>query len=654
MNERSMNRLEYGKMKEKLVSYAVSPAGKELAERLAPSVVRNQIAAWLTETEEASAMLATGASVPLSAMEGIDALLMLLGKGKIYAEQELELLLKWLVSVGQLKRYMDSKRQLTPTIAGYADSMYDLPQFRQELDRCIRFGAVTDQASANMAAIRRQIALMEDRIERKLEASLSKYKSALQEPIVSKRRGHSVIAVKRELRKQVPGTVWDESASGQTLFIEPIDVAGLQEELRQWKADEERERTVILSGLSDLADENAAQLRGNSEAMAVLDFIMAKGKLSRSYGGQKAVLTDEPVVRLIQARHPLLGNESEPLTVELGLRWKQLIITGPNTGGKTVALKTIGLLTLLVQSGLLPPAEEGSRFGIFTEVLADVGDGQSMEQSLSTFSSHLTILKEMLEKANDRSLLLLDEMAAGTDPGEGIALSIAVLEELLARRSLVAATTHFNEIKTFASTAPGCMNARMAFDPVTLKPLYRLEVGAAGESQAFAIASRIGLPEKVLERAKLLVQERTPAIPAESLLNPTRVPPHILDNAISDIEVVYETKVTEASVRSNPQQTKPAVSEFRQGDAVWIYPLRRHGIVFRPANERGEVIVQVKGEKLKFNRKRLKPYIAKEKLYPGEDYDMDIVFDTKGNRKIRKLMSRKHIEGLQIEMNPEE
>ncbi|GLX68107.1 endonuclease MutS2 [Paenibacillus glycanilyticus] len=643
MNETVFQRLEYDKLKEKMIGLTVSPAGRLLAERHMPSSNRNQIKAWLSETEEASALLSSGASVPLSAMDGIDPFLSLLGKGRIYTETELDQLLAWLVSISQMKRYMNNKRGIAPTIASYADSMNDCPNLRQELDRCIRYGRLTDQASPDLGTIRRHLIALEDRIHKKLEASLSKYKSALQDPIISKRRGKSVISVKREHRKLVPGTVWDESASGQTLFIEPIDVAELQQEWQEWSAEEERERTIILSRLSDEAEHYKWELLQNREAMASFDFMLARGKLSLSYDGKPVTLSDEPVIKLIDARHPLLGGTAEPINVELGIGWKQLIITGPNTGGKTVALKTIGLLALLVQSGLLVPASPQSRFGVFRHILADVGDGQSLEQSLSTFSSHIAVLKEMLRVADEHTVILLDELAAGTDPGEGIALSIAVLEELLKRKALTAATTHFNEIKKFASRTSGCMNARMAFDSETLRPLYRLEIGEAGDSHAFAIARRFGLPEHVMQRAEKLAEGRT-EIRLETA--------DVKQADISD-EPMKVKEVNKRFQSPADHKEKGPVLTFNSGDAVWIYPLKRSGIVFQPADERGEVIVQVQGKKMAFNRKRLKPYISREELYPGAEYDMDIVFDTKENRKKRKLMSRKYVEGLTIETKPD-
>ncbi|WP_337101397.1 endonuclease MutS2 [Paenibacillus sp. YIM B09110] len=655
MNEATLKRLEYDKIKESVISYTVSEAGKVLAERMKPSTDHRQVEAWLQETAEATDLLASGASIPLSAMEGIEPFMALLGKGRIYNEAELDQLAVWLTSVAQMKKYMNSKRHIAPTIAAYADSMFDCPELREELARCIRYGQLTDQASHDLAYIRRHIYAAEDKIQRKLEQTLSKYKSALQEPIVSKRRDRYVIPVKRELRKQVPGTVWDESSSGQTLFVEPNDVSDLQQELGQWKAEEDRERTIVLSALSEKAEAYAYELKRNVEAMASFDFITARAKHSRSIAGKRIKLADKPVIRLVGARHPLLGAISVPLSAELGYGWKQLIITGPNTGGKTVTLKTIGLFVLMVQSGLLVPAEEGSEIGVFRHVVADVGDGQSLEQSLSTFSSHITVLSEMLKCAAPRSLLLLDELAAGTDPTEGIALSIAVLEELLASGALAAATTHFNEIKTFASVTRGCQNGKMAFDADTLQPLYRLEIGESGDSHAFAIARRFGLPEKVMKRAEVLLSSKDTSLQKQGddfipglrealqmeASNGADAAGQSAAFSTASKEKVKETKHADAS-------SKPSMQPFQQGDAVWIYPLKRAGVVFRPANEKGEVIVQVQGKKHTFNHKRLRLYIAKEKLYPGEQYDMDIVFDTKENRKARHQMTRKHVEGLTI------
>ncbi|MBH5317754.1 DNA mismatch repair protein MutS [Paenibacillus sp. GSMTC-2017] len=668
MNEATLVKLEFSKVKEIVVSMAVSPAGKKLAEGMKPSSDYGRVLAWQQETFEGAELLASGASIPLSAMDGIEPFLSLLGKGRIYTEQELEQLVVWLTSVAQMKRYMNSKRHIAPTISGYADSMHDCPLLREELERCLRYGILRDEASADLAYIRRQIYSAEDKIHRRMEQAMGKYRSFLQENVISKRSERFVLSVKRELRKHVPGSVLDESSSGQTVFIEPTEVTELQRELQQWKTSEDRERTVILSKLSQLADDYSSELKTNVQAMASLDYLMARAKFARSCGGKRIEICDEPIIKLVGAKHPFLPQASIPLDVELGIGWKQLMITGPNTGGKTVTLKTIGLFTIMNQSGLLIPAEQGSKLGLFKHIVADVGDGQSLEQNLSTFSSHITVLGEMLKHAGPRSLLLLDELAAGTDPTEGIALSIAVLEQFLERDALVVATTHFNEIKTFAAKTKGCQNGRMAFDPETLQPLYRLEIGEAGDSQAFAIARRYGLPETVVIRAEKLLLGRNNAarieIPeatryeSESVIvsESTKRNKHNVDkNKLKlDVSNEFNAKDSANGGRSQSDNNAPIKKKFEKGDVVWIYPLKRAGVVYQPADVKGVVIVQVKEEKLSFNHKRLKIYIPKEKLYPDETYDLDIVFESKENRKIRHSMSRKHVEGLEITISQDQ
>jgi len=674
MNESSMHQLEWPVMKEMLIEMAVSPAGKAIAATLSPSTDIRRIEAMQTEADEAMKLLATGASVPLTSAEGMDNFFALLGKGVIYTAADLTQLAVWLSAVGQMKRYMASKEAIAPTISAYADTLTDCPELRGELERCLRYGQVTDQASPELAKIRRGLAAAEDAIKRRLEQSLGKYKAYLQDPIVSKRNGHYVVPVRKEHRKHVQGTVWDQSSSGQTLFIEPADIAGLQAEWEMWKADEGREESIVLARLSELAEEHSVELQLNVEAMASFDFLFARAKLGRTYDGRKATMTAEAELKLVEARHPLLGSKAVPLNAEIGRSYRQLIITGPNTGGKTVALKTLGLLPLMAQAGLPVPASEASRFGVLRHVMADVGDGQSLEQSLSTFSAHIAAVKDMLNRADDCSLLLLDELAAGTDPGEGIALSLAILEELLSRGSLVVATTHFNEIKSFARDTEGCQNARMAFNPDTLQPEYRLEIGEAGDSYAFAIARKYGMPEKVVRRAEERQRWRSrqggSGFGTEDAAHGDEVPGGDQVPALSPYLDATDWRRKKDSMKAalpnkpgsngaaqtgETEGTEAAAARPLQvGDCVWIYPLKRTGIVYKTSNERGDVVVQVQKQKLTFNRKRLALRIPREQLYPGEDYDLDIVFESVDNRKKRKLMSRKYTKDTVIVTPPEE
>ncbi|PZD93675.1 DNA mismatch repair protein MutS [Paenibacillus sambharensis] len=658
MNHSALSKLEYDKIKAMLMEEAASHAGRALIEESVPSASFGRVTALLRETEEAAELIRLGASIPLSAMEGMEAFMELLGTGYLYQESELAQLSVWLTSVAQMKRYMQSKQHAAPTISGYAATLDECKVLRQELERCIRYGAITDQASPELAKIRRKLGLVEEQLKRRLDQAMNKYSRYVMDPISSRRSGRYVIPVRREFRKQVPGTVWDQSSSGQTLFIEPEELAHVQGEWDFLKQDEARAETAVLAALSGLAEESADSLRLNREVLAAYDYIFARGRLGVLMNGTAPDVADEPVLSFLGAKHPLLGPSAVPITVEIGFDYRQLMITGPNTGGKTAALKTIGLLTLMVQSGLLIPVEEGSRAGIFTQVLADVGDGQSLEHSLSTFSAHLTNVAEMLRHADERSLLLMDELAAGTDPGEGIALSLAILEELLERRSVVAATTHFNEIKEFARRTPGCRNARMAFDPETLQPLYRLEVGEAGSSFAFAIARKFGIPEKLVARAEQHaaagIRQAGERMGAGSC---SRVLGHEVGRTAEPpaLKRKYAGKPARESGTGNEDgeglyQDSAKTSSARpleQGDCVYIHPLKQTGIVYKPADSKGEVVVQFRDRKLTFNHKRLSLRIAREHLYPA-DYDMDIVFESVENRKKRKQMSRRHDPDMEI------
>ena len=642
IDRHTMTQLDYDQLLELLVAETVSPRGAALARALRPVAQYARVRSLLIETEEARQLIASGASVPLSAMTGVDSLLALLGKGAIYGRQELEQLAAWLQAVRQMQRYMADKAERAPYLGGYAERMEACAQLRETLETSIRHGEITDEASPELGRIRRHLRAAEEQVRRRIDQALMKHRDSLQELVVSQRGGHYVLAVKRTARKQVKGAVLDESASGQTLFIEPQEVVAAHGEWASWQSEEAQEESRILAQLSSLVETHHRELALNAETMAQYDFIFARAKLAVRQQGCLPRLTDAPILRLRGARHPLLGEGAVPLSLRLDDTVRQLIITGPNTGGKTIALKTVGLLSMMIQSGLLVPVDPQSELGVFDLVFADVGDGQSLSQSLSTFSAHISAVAAMLARASGRTLALLDELAAGTEPAEGIALSIGILEELAERGTRVVATTHFNEIKTYAASTPGCRNARMAFDPQTLQPLYRLEMGAAGESHALAIAARYGLPDRVLRRAEARLQATRSG--ALSDTTPLSASEPTVDEWPDDKRATSNT--TSSNGRS------PSQPPLRQGDSVWVHPLGCIGIVYKGPDPRGEVIVQVQGRKLAYNQKRLTLQIPAAELYP-EDYDLSIVFDAKETRKLRKQMSRKYIEGASIESGEE-
>jgi len=639
-----MAKLEYMQVIERVKDYAATYLGRAQIGGLQPLTEAGAVRSLLAETAEAAELLRHGASVPLPSLDGMETVFQLIGTGYVFTEADFGAIHTFLTGCGQLRRYMDGKRPQAPRVTSYASSLYDLSEVRREIDRCIRHGRVEDAASGELAKIRKHILIVEDRMKKKLDALMTKHKSILQEAIVAKRGNRYVLPIKKEHRRLVQGAVLDESASGQTVYIEPAELGALQYELGDLRAEEAREETKVLALLTGLVEDNAAELRLNAETVGAYDFLFAKAKYALAIDGVPVEVNDAGVVDVRGARHPLLGGGMVPLDFSIGRTYRSLIITGPNTGGKTVALKTIGLLTLMVQSGLLVPVAPGSTFAVFRRFSADIGDGQSIEQSLSTFSAHVKQLVETLRTANGSTLVLIDEMASGTDPGEGVGLSIAVLEELYRKGATVVATTHFNEIKRFAAAAPGFENARMEFDTETLEPLYRLRIGEAGNSYAFAIASKLGMPAHVLVRSRELTEgARRRGEGADAFAGTIDLPAFVPGFAPGAVETPTPAAAPAAE----------AAAAFDVGDCVYIPSIDKYGIVYAAADKLGEVGVMVQKEKLKFNRKRLKLHISKAELYP-DDYDFDIVFDSKENRKKKKLMSKRHVEGVTIVRPAEE
>lgn len=638
MRQHSLNKLEYNRVIDTLMKYVTTYLGRSHVEKLQPLQDRSVIARRLSETQEASLLMNKGGSAPLPSLEGMEAIMALLGTGYVMTEQDFGFMAQFARSCEQLRQYMSSKNMEAPEVAAYAASMYDLKPLRAAIEECIDRGRIVDTASAELQKIRKKIRTAEERLQKKLESMLSRHSDILQERLVSQRGGRYVLPVKKEYRKRIPGTVLDESASGQTVFVEPSELAGLQMELSALRAEEAREETQILAQLSGEVESYTYELNVNLETVGHYDFLFAKARWGLSIGGVAPILNDNRIIDLRDARHPLLTVKPVPLNIRMGDGFQALLITGPNTGGKTVALKTVGLLTLMAQSGLLIPAAEGSRLAVFQSVEVDIGDDQSLDSSLSTFSSHLRNVIDILAHAGSSTLVLLDELATGTDPGEGVGLSIAVLEELYRRGSLIMATTHFNEIKEYARVTPGFQNARMAFDEETLRPLYRLDMGEAGNSYAFVIASKLGISEAIIERAKTI---------ASSLKSggSTSVVPALPSRAQRS-----QVTIAKAKPKSKPRaEDQAAEVSWEIGDVTYIPHLRKSGVVYRLPDERGNMTVQVQKEKLSINHKRVRRYIEKKHLYPGEDYDMDIVFESWENRKKRKLMSKRHVEGNSIE-----
>ncbi|WP_413309528.1 endonuclease MutS2 [Bacillus sp. 1P10SD] len=638
MNHHTFQVLEFEKIKETIASFALTKEGKAKIGSLRPSTNQKQIEAWLDEVSEAVEILKKSASVPVHGLEGMEQLMNNMNKGVSLRPDQLMKLYDFLDCCGKMRRYMKDKEYYAPRVSSYVDAIDELPDLASEINRCIRNGRVDDYASKELLKVRKQIAIQEERLKEKTLQLIrsNKYKSYLQENVVSQRNGRYVIPIKKEFRNKLKGSVLDTSASGSTLFIEPEEIAVYQDQLTWLFADEEVEIQKVLSYLTGLVEEKEQQILIAIETMVHYDFLFAKAKYCHSINGMKVGINESEEMELIQARHPLLGEKAVPLSFKLGREQHALVITGPNTGGKTVTIKTVGLLTLMVQCGLHIPAAKESNICIFDRILVDIGDGQSIAENLSTFSSRIVNIIDILKETNNRTLVLLDELGSGTDPGEGMGLATAILETLYEKGAVILATTHYSEIKDFAENHEGFLNGSMEFDLATLSPTYRLTIGRGGESQAFAIALKLGIHPKIIERAHTITYKEAKEYTTE-----------ISDNwKLRELEkqvIVNKHR----SVKKAPK-TEMKVTLYQQGDNVKLSPSNEFGIIYKGPDQYGNYIVQVKGEKVSINHKRIDLYIPASELYP-DDYDFDIIFQSKENRKKSKMLSKGHEEHLTID-----
>lgn len=511
LSERVIRKLDFDKVLERLANQCLLPRARELAEDLKPSTSYDFVRESLEETGEGKALLRANPLFSVRGAKEIRPYLERCLRGGALSPEELLHIRDTLKTARQLKQTILEGKIETPHLRMIVQGMEPPRVLESEITRCItEEGQVADQASVELAEFRRSINRLQRRIRETLDGILRNpaYQKILQDPIVTQRSDRYVVPIKLEYRQSFPGIVHDQSASGATLYIEPMTVVNLGNELREVVIKEQREVQRILLQLSARVEGEAESIADVHEALARVDFVLAKARLSEGMNAGAPALSDKQEIKLVQARHPLLTGSVVPLSIELGYRFDTVVITGPNTGGKTVALKTIGLLTAMTQCGLHIPAESDSRIGVFTQIFADIGDEQSVEQSLSTFSGHMKNIVEIVQRADGRSLILLDEVGAGTDPTEGAALAMAIIAELHSRNARIVATTHYGALKSFAYNTPRVENASVEFDSETLKPTYRLLVGIPGKSNAFYIAGRLGLSDSVLDQAKTFVTER--------------------------------------------------------------------------------------------------------------------------------------------------
>lgn len=505
MNQRILHVLEFKKIIEQLNEQAASSLGKEKSASLKPSSDLEQIRQWQKETDEAGQVLRLKGHVPLGGIFDIKPSLKRTTIGGMLSALECLDVASTIYGGRQLKRFIeDMEEPEMPILRDCVLRITSLKELEDEIRNCIdEHGGVMDGASDKLRSIRSKIRTNESRVRDKMDSFTKSKSKMLSDSIVTIRNERYVLPVKQEYRGSIGGIVHDQSASGATLFIEPQTVVDLNNQLQEARVQEKNEIDKILKELSDAIAGNHEPLYENVQILAAIDFMFARAKLGKQMRASMPEMNDEGRIKMQQARHPLIPkDEVVPNDVELGTDYTSIVITGPNTGGKTVTLKLVGLCTLMAQSGLQVPALDGCELAVFDEVYADIGDEQSIEQSLSTFSSHMTNIVDILKKVDHKSLVLFDELGAGTDPQEGAALAMSILDEVVKRKARVIATTHYPELKAYGYNRPGVINASVEFDIQTLKPTYRLLIGVPGRSNAFEISRRLGLDETVIESAK--------------------------------------------------------------------------------------------------------------------------------------------------------
>lgn len=514
MNKKVLKTLEYNKILDRLASYAASEEIKKRCLELVPCTDIDEINDLQKTTADALGRLYKDSSITFVGIHNVHASLKRLDIGGALNTTELLRIGSLLEVAKRAKAYdrSDKVDDKTDSLTPFFTELEPLSPLHDEIKRCILSeDEIADDASPALFKIRKSIRGMNDRIHAQLTTIMnnSTTRTYLQDAVVTMRDGRYCLPVKAEAKGQVPGMMHDQSSSGSTLFIEPMAVVNLNNELKELFIKEQDEINVILADLSNRVAENAMALETDYQVLSELDFIFAKASLAKSYNGVAPEFNEKGIINIRHGRHPLLDSKTVvPIDVRLGEEYKQLIITGPNTGGKTVSLKTVGLLTLMGQAGLHIPAGDRSMLAIFHEVFADIGDEQSIEQSLSTFSSHMTNIVRILEKADDQSLCLFDELCSGTDPTEGAALAISILNKLHQYGSVTMATTHYSELKVYALSTDGVENACCEFNVETLSPTYRLLIGIPGKSNAFAISQKLGLSENIIDDARTRISDK--------------------------------------------------------------------------------------------------------------------------------------------------
>ncbi|MFJ8531009.1 endonuclease MutS2 [Bacillus sp. NPDC094106] len=615
MNKITLEKLQYNELKEIVKSYCVSGLGKQLLDKLEPSVSIKVVKNRLNETTEARAILDAEGHVPFFGISNIDSTIQKLEKGMILDPTELVRVSDFLRGCRKVKKFMLDKEFFAPVLASYANSMSEFKSVEEEINFSIKGNRIDSAASKELKRIRNNIDSVEGKIKERLNRFLnsSVNKKYIQEFFISKKDDRYTIPVKASYKNQVAGTIVEISSKGSTVFIEPNTVTKLNVELASLKAEETMEEYQILATLSGMILEEIYNIKINMELISQYDMVFAKAKFSKHIGGIEPRLNDYGDVKLVHCKHPLLSGEVVPLNFEIGQNYRSLIITGPNAGGKTIVLKTIGLVTLATMSGFHIAADKETEIAIFENIFVDIGDNQSIENALSTFSSHMKNLSEIMRASSNNTLLLFDEIGSGTEPNEGAALAISILEEFYHMGCIAVATTHYGEIKRFSEMHSDFMNAAMQFNNETLEPLYKLMIGKSGESNALWISRKMNIRENVLQRAK-----------------------GYMENKEYRLERLYESRIRKPKVVKEKIEEK---HKYEKGDRVKLLDYDDFGIVYKEKDNFHNVVVFYNGECMEVNVKRISLEVKANELYP-EGYDLDILFVDYKERKMQHDIER--------------
>lgn len=618
MENRTYKALEFDKILSMLQERCITSAAREKVLSITPISNITLLENALRETRDAALIIEALGAPPLAVTDGLDAMLSAAKLEGLLSPAELSFIERFCAACRRMAAYMKRAEELRLELSLNGRALATLDDLELEISAAIRGDGVADNASNALMDARRRIERCTAQLRERLSSMLRAHPEYYADGYVAERRGRQTLPVKSQYIRSVPGTIIDRSQTGATVFIEPGAAEKLRLELERAMVDEENEVRRVLYALTAMVDDLSDAMIQNARLMERLDMVFARGKLGLDMDGVIPSFHEERRICIEKGRHPLLERDKAvPLDVEISQPASGIVITGPNTGGKTVALKTIGLFSLMAQSGLMVPAKAAALCPA-DHVLADVGDGQSISENLSTFSAHITSVMGILKAVTPNSIVLMDELGSGTDPAEGMGLAVAVLEELIKAGCLFFVTTHYPEIKEFARTSEAILNARMRFDPASLRPLYSLEIGEAGESCALLIAKRLGMPDDIISRAH---------------------------RAVSG-DIACEVKPREGGRARFERYEAPTVvsqraASFGRGDSVRVYPAGETGIVAEGADDMGRILVQTRSGKRLIPHKRLKLLVKAEELYP-DDYDFSIIFDSVANRKARHKMGKRH------------